>query len=164
MNNMNFFKTACLVVALVIFHIITTKTSVFSGDSAELKKTIQYSWQISDAEASHIYENIKLLRYGDELSEVKKSIGSPAVDQDLFSKKGVFFAHELRYAIKRVRPEGGNVMDQEISLSFDRQGRLFRISYNAMQPLSGEVILSGTEPQSGTVFYITKPPMPTEPE
>jgi len=69
----------------------------------------------------------------------------------------------LLYPVKRVRPEGGNVTDQEITLAFDNRGRLVEVDYNAMLPLMGDVIFSGVESQSGTKFFLHESP-PTRQE
>jgi len=77
-------------------------------------------------------------------------------------KKGQFILHMLKYPIRRVKPEGGNVSDQEITLVFDKQGRLVEIDYNAMHPLSGEIIFQDTVPGTKTKFFFTKPPLPQQ--
>ena len=86
----------------------------------------------------------------DSITTVKEKLGDPIEETDLMEKKGDFKAHELRYAIKRVKREGGSIRDQEIFLYFDLEGRLFEIGYSAMDPVAGEVIYSYVESQTGT--------------
>ncbi|MEO3430524.1 hypothetical protein AAFN88_16820 [Pelagibius sp. CAU 1746] len=119
---------------------------------------VDYAWQLGDDEARELIQKIKSLRYGDKLDDVRKLLGKASRDIDLFDKKRKFSAHLLEYPIRRVRPEGGNLYDQEIHLFFDELGRLTEIGYNAMRPLMGDIIDKGMGSRTGTEFFLTRPP------
>ena len=119
---------------------------------------VDYAWQLSDEEARELIQKIKSLRYGDELDEVRNLLGKPSLDTDVFDKKGKFIAHVLEYPMRRVRPEGGNINDQEITLYFDELDKLNELSYSAMPPLLGDVIDSGVVPHTDVEYFFTRPP------
>lgn len=156
---MHTFKTLFV---LIVFYAFANPIYAMADNISKPEVMTTYSWRLNDEDSARLFERVKSLRYGDAVSKVKEELGRPTKEGDNFDKKGNFIEHELLYAVKRVKPEGGSVMDQEISLNFDMQGQLFRIGYNAMPPLVGEIVLSGTEPQTGTKFFMTKPPVKLE--
>lgn len=148
-----------IILVLIIFQLVVTSAKTLAGEMPEHGGTKLYSWELSDEYRAHLFEGVRSLKYGDSIAQVRENLGVPTRESDNFDKSGKFIEHEFTYAIKRVHPEGGNAQDQEISLNFDQHGRLIRIVYNAMSPLNGDVIFSGAEPQTGTKFFITKPPL-----
>jgi hypothetical protein len=117
-----------------------------------------YSWELDESARRRIFEGIKALSYGETVLETKRRLGSPTTERDDIDKAGTFKAHELLYAIRRIRPDGGNVKDQQIDLEFNKQGHLFRVVYSAMTPLAGTVTNSYVVPQTGTRIFLTRPP------
>jgi hypothetical protein len=152
-------RTIKPIVAFVAILVLMDQACALAEETPKSGTQMNYSWQLNDADAAHLFKQIKLLKYADLISKVRDGLGTPTKEGDTFDKKGNFLAYELLYAIKRVKPEGGNVYDQEVSLDFDTEGRLFQIEYNAMSPLTGDIIRNGTEPLTGVQFFITKPPL-----
>jgi hypothetical protein len=151
-------RTLTGIIILVAIQVFTAQAHALADEGPQ-GMSVSYSWQLSEADTVHLLNGVKSLRYGDSITAVKTILGNPTKERNILDKKTrKFKTHELLYAIKRVEPEGGNVKDQEITLNFDIQGRLRQIDYNAMPPLFGEVIFSGSEPLTGTEFYLTKPP------
>jgi hypothetical protein len=64
----------------------------------------------------------------------------------------------LTYPIRCVRPEGGNINDQEIDVYFDDPGRLYQFSFGAMPPLVGDVVDRGVVPGTDVEYFFTRPP------
>jgi hypothetical protein len=131
------------------------------ADSASgIPAQIVFTWQISEGDKQRLYEHVKALRYGDKLENVRATLGVPNWEGDWGDKQGRFRFRSLEYAIRRVRPEGGNVYDQEITLNFDEQNRLVEIWYNALPPLSGDITGQCTPPGTKVECTYTKPPLP----
>jgi hypothetical protein len=138
-----------------------------TGAAAEVATTVaddnaaanaHYSWQLDEASRRRIFEGIKALSYGETISETKRRLGSPTIERDDIDKSGTFKAHELRYAIRRIKLDGVNVKDQEIALEFNKRGHLFRVVYSAMTPLAGTVTNSYVVSQTRTRIFFTRPP------
>src|SRR5262249_3313900 len=123
---------------------------------------IPFTWQLSATDEARLYQHVKSLHYGDTLTSVKTLLGAPTLEQDTADKKGAHRATEVLYAIRRVRPEGGNVYDQQIDLIFDPDThRLLQIWYENMSPLSGDIVQTIFEPGTREIIaYFTKPPTP----
>lgn len=138
--------------------LLSAATPVIGDELSDRYADIEYQWQLSDPEAQHLFEQAKLLRYGDLLSQVKGALGSPTEEGTLADKAGKKPRKYLTYAVKRVRPQGGNTNDQEILLLFDMQDHLLSIDYQSMRPLGVQGTAVSDWSVEGIELYSTKPP------
>jgi hypothetical protein len=135
--------------------------SIFSVVGDELPDPyarIDYQWKRADRDTQRLFAQVKLLRYGDLLREVRSLLGDPTDEGVLADKMGKNPQKYLRYAIKRVQPQGGNTNDQQVSLFFDMQDHLFAIDYQSMRPLTVEGTTVTDKSFDGIELYFTQPP------
>jgi hypothetical protein len=149
---------------IVVFSFPVFRGLAQDNDLSMPNSNIEYTWQLSEGEARDLVERIKTLRYRDKLADVRNRLGNASLDTDVFDKKGKFLSHVLHYPIRRVRPEGGNVYDQEIHLRFDDSGELVEIVYTAMPPLTDDVIYKHVDNVTGVKYFRVRPPVRQETE
>jgi hypothetical protein len=92
---------------------------------------IKYYFEMNRTEQKIFFENLKLVKIGDSIENVKKTMGEPTYDQKLVGKKGEFIARKHTCYIKRFKKGFVNEKnDKSVQFLFDINNKLFKIKSN----------------------------------
>jgi hypothetical protein len=97
---------------------------------------------LSDSEKMQLIDNVKTLKKGDNLADVVKLLGTPDYAHKIEPKKRGQITDGSSLVQYRLKKTFGppNMNDPEISLEFDRNDQLKKISTNIANLTNGELI------------------------
>lgn len=116
----------------LLFFLTLSATNVRAAEAAKSKPPLSFAFERNDADVKRLAASLVEIKMGATLEEVKRKMGRPDAETTVFKPqvfgKNTFLFTRLDYFLKKVDLETDNVKDHKISLYFDENSNVFRIS------------------------------------